>query len=282
MAIFQNRATLSYRGVTASSNTVTGEIESALTVLKTALEENYFADSSVTYVISLVNSGESELTGLTVTDDLGMAAGAQGAPLSYVPDSAALFIDGTPSKDLGTETGSGLVFTGITVPANGSSVIVYKASVTGFAPLGVGGTVTNTAAVNGGVSPVSASASISAAETPVLSVTKALTPLTVSENGTVTYTFTIENCGNLPAEEEDGTMLEDVFDPALTDLSAELNGTPMTSPADYSYDASTGVFSTVPGFITVPAAEFTAAPDGAVVTVPGKTVLTVKGNIGNA
>ena len=71
MAQFTNFATLSYSGGTTDSNTVTGELLEILSATKSAVAENYTAGDSITYVISLINSGAVALTGLTVTDDLG-------------------------------------------------------------------------------------------------------------------------------------------------------------------------------------------------------------------
>ena len=54
----------------------------------------------------------------------------------------------------------------------------------------------------------------------------------------------------------------------------------LTEGTDYTYDAVTGLFTTVPGRITVPAATFTQDPTtGVVTTTPGVSVLTVSGTI---
>ncbi len=278
MATFTNRATLTYRGVTASSNTVTGEIVGVLTAEKSALSPAYSAGSGITYVISLLNSGDSAVTGVTVTDDLG--AGGGNAPLTYVPGSAVWFLDGVRQESVSVAENGGLEFTGITVPANGSSLIIYDTDVNGFAPLAQGSSIVNTASVTGaGVSPIEASAEVPAASEPVLSIVKALTPLTVSENGSVTYTFTIENSGNIPADEEDAVTLADTFDPALSDIAVTLNDAAMEEGAGYTYDASTGEFETTAGAITVPAASFSRSDSGETTVVPGRTVLTVTGRM---
>ena len=279
MAIFSNRATLTYRGITSSSNTVVGELVGALTADKTALSESYAYGTSITYVLSLINSGDTEITGVTVTDDLG---GDENAPLDYADGSAALFVDGVRQSGLIVNTADGLAFSGITVPANGSSLLIYTAEVNGFAPLAAGSCITNTAEVTYGTSSVSASYEIPVSEGPVLSVTKSLSPLTVTDGGSVTYTFLIENSGNMAAELEDGTTLDDVFDPALTGLSANLNGTPLVPITDYTYDEATGEFSTVPGVITVPAATYSASAGGEITVVPGTCTLTVTGIIEGA
>lgn len=70
MASFTNMATLSYNGSQINSNVVTGELQDALTVTKTAVSGSYRPGDTVTYVVTLTNTGTA-LTGLTLTDDLG-------------------------------------------------------------------------------------------------------------------------------------------------------------------------------------------------------------------
>lgn len=282
MATFTNRAQLTYNGVTTSSNTVTGEIAGVLSITKHALADTYSSGDSVTYIISLINQGDAALTGITVADDLGTFEGANGTlvPLTYEEGSAAVFEDGVLNPSSPTVSEGGLTFSGVNVPANGSTVIVYNASVNEFAPLDTGSEILNTAEASGFGSPVCAEASISVSEGPVLSISKSLTPLSVNENGAVTYTLTIENTGNAPADEGAKLVVSDSFDPVLTGLSASLNGTELAYVTDYTYDASTGVFETVPGVITVPAAKFTCSEDGAQIVSPGVAVLTISGRLG--
>lgn len=278
MAVFTNRATLSYRGVTASSNTVAGEIVGVLNAEKSALASSYSAGSGITYVISLLNSSDAAITGLTVTDDLGAAGGTE--PLDYVPGSAVWFLDGVRQPGVSVSTTDGLEFTGITVPANGSSLLIYDTTVNAYAPLSLGSSITNTAVVSGaGITPAEATAEVPAASEPVLSIIKSLSPLTVTENGSVTYTFTIENSGNMAAEEEDAVILSDTFDPILSGISVTLNGSPLTLTEDYTYSPTTGVFATNAGVITVPAASFTTGSTGETTVVPGRSVLTVTGSV---
>ena len=79
MASFSNFATLRYGGVTVTSNTVTGTLPDALVLTKTPVGTAYAPGGTVTYLLSLVNPGTTELTGLTLTDDLGGYDG-QGRP----------------------------------------------------------------------------------------------------------------------------------------------------------------------------------------------------------
>lgn len=87
MASFTNQAHLSYNGRSVASNVVTGQMLSPLTLTKTAVVDTYAPTDTVTYVITIVNSGATAYTDLTLTDDLGAyAAGGQTVyPLSYTP-----------------------------------------------------------------------------------------------------------------------------------------------------------------------------------------------------
>ena len=62
MAVFYNQATLSYSGGTANSNITTGELVEVLSASKTALSSSYGPGDRVTYLISIVNSGETPVT----------------------------------------------------------------------------------------------------------------------------------------------------------------------------------------------------------------------------
>ena len=115
---------------------------------------------------------------------------------------------------------------------------------------------------------------------PDLSITKSVSPSTVTENGRITYTFTIRNSGNADAEATDDVIVTDQFTPILSDIVVTYNGTTWTEPVDYTYNAATGQFATAAGAITVPAAVFTRDPvTGAWVSDPGVAILTVTGTV---
>ena len=96
MAVFQNQATLTFGDSTVNSNIVTGEIVEVLTLTKATLNTSYRPGDTVTYLISVVNSGSAPFTSVTVTDDLGAYSfGTETlTPLSFVEGSALLYIDG--------------------------------------------------------------------------------------------------------------------------------------------------------------------------------------------
>ena len=283
MAEFTNQATLSYGGVVKASNVVTGEIVGVLSVTKTAVGTEYTPGGSVTYIVSIVNSGATDAAGITVTDDLGAYGGTRETPayvpLAYVDGTVKLFVRGVPGTAPAVTAGTTLVFDGITVPTGGNVMLVYETEVTGEADGSTGAEIVNTVSVSGtGLDPVTASATVTAAEGPVLAVTKALTPQTVSENGTLTYTFTLTNTGNGEADAATGAVLSDTFDPVLTGVTVTYNGA-VWPDTNYVYDPATGSFTTNAGAITVPAATFTRAPDGAMTSDPGVTVITVTGTV---
>lgn len=286
MATFQNRATLTYDGVTTLSNTVTGELLDALTVTKTATAATYGTGSTVTYIVSLTNTGGAAIGGISVTDDLGAYpfGAATLVPLTYLDASVRYFVNGVPTPAPVPTSTSPLTFTGLTVPADGNVQLVYLTTVNEFAPLGAGGTVENTATVSGaGITPISAAAAITAEDTDLLAVEKQLSPAVVSDGDTITYTLTVRNFATEPITAEGGAILSDVFDPVLSLLTVTLNGAPLTAGADYTYDAASGSFTTLPGALSIPAATATQDPvSGAYTLLPGIATLVISGTVNRA
>lgn len=283
MAIFTNQATLSYNNTVTTSNITTGELLEVLSVTKTALRSTYTAQDTAVYLVQLVNSGTLPFTGLTVSDDLGAYDydGTTLTPLDYVDGTLRYFADGVLQPAPAVTAGPPLTVSGITVPAGGSALLVYEAQLNSFAPEGAGASITNTATVSGGglSAPLTAEATITADSAPYLTISKSLSPLTVSENGQITYTFVIQNSGNTAAVATDNAAITDLFDPILSGLTVTFNGDVWTEGVNYTYDAATGAFATVPGQITVPAATFTQNASGVWVTDPGTAILRVTGTV---
>ncbi len=282
MASFTNVATLSYNGTTVNSNLVTGEIRETLTVTKTALQPTYGADDTVTYIVNITNSGMSALNALTLSDNLGAITGATTTyPLTLVSGAVRYFLNGVLQPTPTVASTSPLQITGISVPAGNSATLIYETRVNNFAPLATGSTIVNTVTVTGAgvTSAVEATETITVRNEAVLTVSKALSPIVIPENGQITYTFTIQNFGNTAAGSAEDAVLADVFSPALTIQSVTLDGQALTSPDGYSYEQSTGQFTTVSGSITVPAATFTQNTAGDYTITPGTAVLTITGTI---
>ena len=284
MAIFSNQATLSYNGTSTNSNIAYGEILDVLVATKTAVEGTYAPGQLVTYVVTLRNTGNVALTGLTVTDDLGGYDfnGTTVYPLTYENGTAALFTDGVPQAAPAVAPGPPLVFSGITVPAGGDAVLVYQARANAYADPAAGGTIDNTVTVTGdGLSaPITATQTVTAEAEPALTISKSITPSQVVDNDRVTYTFVIQNSGNQAVVATDNAAITDTFDPILTALTVTYDGAAWTEGVQYNYDEATGQFTTVPGQILVPAATYTQDPvTGAYTVTPGIATLVVTGTI---
>ncbi len=284
MAVFSNQATLNYNGISTNSNIAYGEILDVLSVSKTAINESYTPGSTVTYAVSLRSTGTAALSGLTVTDDLGGYEFDDTTvyPLSYIDGSATLFVNGVLQPAPTVTAEAPLTITGISIPAGGSAVLIYQAQVTEFADPSDGGTITNTASVSGGgiSTPIEDSETIGTESEAVLSISKSISPTQVTDNDRVTYTFVIRNSGTEEVVATDNAFVSDTFDPIVQDLVVTFEGETWTEGVQYNYDEATGVFTTVPGRLPVPAATVVRDPEtGAYSVVPGTVTLTVTGTI---
>lgn len=283
MATFTNQATLTYNGNVITSNITTGEILEALSATKTAVIGTYTQDSEVTYVISIVNSGSTPYTGLTITDNLGEYTFLTTTlvPLNYVAGSIRYYRDGILQAEPAVTTGFPLVISDITVPANGVATIIYVARTNQYAPLTTASSITNTAVISGnGITDITVTETITPKSEASLTITKSISPATVTENGQITYTFTIQNIGNTAITPNDNVSISDTFDPILKNITVTFNGAVWTSPANYTYSETTGVFTTVLNQVIVPAATYTQNPATcAWVIEPGISTLTITGTV---
>ncbi len=283
MATFYNQATLNYNNTTTTSNITTGEIVDSLTATKTALVPTYTSGDNVTYVISIVNSGTTDYTGLTVTDNLGAYTYNTSTvyPLTYTPDSIRYYINGALQATPTIGATRPLTLTGISVPAGGNTTIVYETTANNFAPPAAASTITNTVTITGtGITePVTATETVTVLAAPMLNISKSLSPTTINGNGQITYTFIIQNMGNTAAAATDNATIIDTFTPALSNITVTYNGDTMPVTTFYTYNETTGLFQTVPGQITVPAATFTQSTTGEYTVTPGIATVTVTGTI---
>ena len=284
MAIYTNQATLSYNNVVVNSNIATGEILEVLNIQKSALNSFYDNNSIITYVLTLNNTGSNVLTDLTVTDNLGAYVynTLTLVPLTYVDGSIRYLVNGVLQTPPTVVPGPPFQVTGVTVPANGNVAILYQATPNNFAPISNGSTITNTATVDGGglTNPVASTTSLPAATVPVLSIVKSISPIPVVENGTVTYTFVISNSSTAPATVDENVVLTDTFNPILSNLNVAFNGVTWVEGTNYTYNQTTGLFTSSNGAITVPAATVVQDPTtGAYTVTPGTSTLVISGTI---
>ena len=284
MAIFYNRATLSFNGQSLNSNQVSGEILEALTMTKTAISGSYGIGDSISYAVSIVNSATTPISGLTLTDNLGAytVGTTTVVPLTYRDGSVIYYINGVLQPTPVVTATDTLVISGINIPAGANATIIYEAIANGYAPLAAGSVITNTVTVTGGgiVTPLTDTATVAVNEEPDLSIAKAICPAVVTDNGQLTYTFIIQNTGNTAVTATDNLTVTDNFDPILSGIVVTLNGATLAEGTGYTYDEATGAFATLPGVVTVDAATYVQDPVSGIITVnPGVSVLTVSGTV---
>ncbi len=284
MATFYNQATLSFLGRVTNSNITEGEIVSGLTLTKTAVSNNYGPGDGIVYAITMINSDTVGKTGVTLTDNLGAftPSGATGefVPLTYVDGSVLYYQNGVLQPAPTVTAGPPLTIGGITIPAGGNVIILYEATANSFAPLSARASIINTvdAVGNNLCQDLTDSAEVPTRDEPILSISKAIYPETVTCGEEITYTFIIQNTGNTPVVAIDDLIVSDIFNPPFEAITVELNGAALDEGTSYTYNTETGEFTTIGGAIPVSEATFTRDPvTGIVTTTPGVAVLTVKG-----
>lgn len=282
MPTFSNQATLSYSAGTVSSNIITGELISSISLIKTALTSSYAPGEVISYAVSIINNGASDFTGLSLNDDLGKytLGTLEFTPLTYVENSAQLFINGQPQSAPAVTLDDGLVISGVDVPAGGSAMVIYSARANEYAPP-CSGTIVNTVSLDEECicANASDSAEVESISEPRLSILKQMCPCAVSSCAEpVSFTFTISNTGCSPALANANVVITDTFDPPITISSVTFNGIAWTEGASYTYDDVTGEFATVAGLVTVPAATYTQnVQTGVWSSQPGESVLVISG-----
>ena len=283
MATFTNQATLIFNGQSTSSNITTGELLTGLTLTKTAISGAYGNGGRVSYVVTISTAGAA-VSDATLTDDLGAyAVGATTVyPLTYVDASLLYFQNGVSATGAVAAGGPPLVITGIDVPAGGTVQLIYEAATNEYTPYALGSQIENTVTLTGGgiAEPITDTATVGVEGDVALTIAKAICPAVVNDDGTLTYTFIIQNGGNTAVIATDNLVVQDSFNPILNPITVTLDGAPLTVTTDYTYDVTTGDFATVAGVITVPAATYTQNPTTGVFSVtPGVATLTVTGTV---
>ncbi len=284
MATFTNQATLTYNGQSTVSNVTVGELLDALAMSKTAISATYGRNNTVVYAVSITNSGTSAITNGTITDDLGSYTVSTNTvtPLSYVQDSVRYYLNGILQTAPTVTAGPPLVISGLNIPVGGNALILYEAATNEYTPMQAGSTITNTARVtaDGVADALTDTAVVTADEDVDLTIAKAISPAIVNDNGTLTYTFIIQNNGNTEVPLSGDVVITDTFNPILNPITVTYNGTTWAEGTNYTYNSLTGEFASLPGNISVPAATYTQdAVTGVYSMTPGVAVVTVSGTV---
>lgn len=285
MATIYNRATMTYNNITTSSNIAQGNLVEALTASKTAITDSYNPGDVVTFVLSINNTSSAAFSGLSISDNLGAYSfGTSGSlvPLDYISNSVRYYSNGVLQSAPTVVEGPPLNISGVSVPAGGNTLIIYAARVNEFAPLNCDAAIDNSARISGAslAAPIVVSGSVRRECGLQLGITKSIYPDSVVEGEAVTYTITIQNTGNTAAVATDNVVISDMFSPILNITGVTFNGAAWTSPANYSYNQATGLFTTLAGQITVPAATYAQdATTGVWTLTPGISTLRITGTL---
>ena len=285
-----NQAALSYEyGTlknTVNSNIATAVLQDPINTDKTSLENTYYLDDDISYILSTVNNSQSEITNITVTDNLGtytVADTQEVTPLNYI-GPANMYLNGEFSSTITPViTDNSITFTIDSLPANSNIVIIYKAKINNEAPLELNSTITNTASwsIDGIKSGITQSNTITVQETPDIKILKTMSPNPIVNGQEMTYNFTIENYGNVAAT---NLTLSDTFNPAPETIQVYYNDT-LVSPLNYTYSNGTltipaSTSSTSSFSIEIGPATFTQDQTTGTVTVtPAVSTITVVGAI---
>lgn len=284
MANFNNQASLYFGGGVTSSNITEGEVITRVSLTKTAVTTDYSAGDNIVYAINLVNVDNTDKTGITITDNLGAFTpiSTEVIPLDYVVGSILYYQNGVLQPAPTVNAGPPLTISGITIPAHGNVTILYEVRANVYAPRELNDSIINVVNAEGEglCDELIATSEVPTRDESILTIAKAICPDTITCGEEVTYTFIIQNHGNLPVATTDGAIVTDVFNPILSSITVKIDGTTVAENVAYTYDELTGQFSTISGAIVVPAATFTRDPiTGIITTTPGVTVLTVTGTI---
>ena len=287
MPLIENFATVSYTsgGITETrvSNIAEISVESAVGFTKTSVGNTYRDNSILTYILTVTNSSGSDITGSTITDNLGTYTfgTTELTPLTFV-SPAVLLINGqdvSAQLVVDSSTPGSLVFTVPTIPAGTTANIIYKAQTNDYAPLATDSTITNTSTFesNSECADTTATATVSVANSANLSIIKQMCPNPVICGDTITYTIKIYNYGNTAAE---NVVLTDDFNPAPTNITVSRDGILLLG-TDYSYVNGTLTVPSAGGPpISIPPATFTQDPTTGIITVtPSVVEYTITGTI---
>ena len=281
----ENRATVTFdygnvTGASVTSNLAVTTLQGPLTVSKNSLNVSYSANEELTYIITLENTGNTAIEGVTVTDDLGrffpVGFATPVTPLTYV-GPAQLYVNGSLSGLLEAEVvGTGeLVFTIPSLPGGSNAIIVYIVRVNEYAPLSAdAGGITNGVVANadGLCETGEDSNTIAVLEAADVRLIKQMSPDPVVCGEQITYTVNAFNYGNIAAT---NVVLTDSFDPAPTSISVYVNGIQTDA---FTYDESTGLFS-LSLDTGIPAATYSRDANGVVVATPGVAGVVITGTI---
>ena len=265
----QATATYTFAGSTeelteiSNENQVILRNETGISITKTSDTNTFLPGQTITYYVSITNTGSLYFTGVRITDDL-----TGTGYLTYVPNSARLFING---QWLAAEVVSTnpLVATLSPLSPSGSYLLMYQATVSSSIPAtvdtlsnsveGIGYTWNSTVTGN-------STYTLTRSTSGDLTIIKTSSESTVSVGQVFNYTLTLSNTSDTIATL---SSLEDQLPEGFTITSISMRigsgSTTTLASTDYTVDST--------NLLTIPSST------GPVLTVPanGTSVITIYG-----
>lgn len=287
MAEIKNQASVTFNytgvtGATAKSNISTIGYLGPITSTLKAYKPTYQLNKPIDLVYEIENTGANDLAAVTVTDNLGeyeFPAGTKRVPLTYVPGSAAYFINGA-YKGLITPTIGSAVFALGTLKKGEKLTLVYQAMPNDYAYPPI---ITKAKIAATGITPIDVTNTLNLDQDYAdITVEKTMTPNPVYGNSTLTYTFKLSNYGKGAAQE---IVLSDDFEMKPTITRVMVGTVQANLGTNYKY--ANGVFEIDsigpvpnPPALGLAAATITQdATTGKIKIVPTTLVITVEATI---
>lgn len=276
--ILNNSATLTYNSGTDTGTAVSNVVSTnlldsfSLAVQKFTANDSWRPGENITYLVTVTNTGTQPLNAVEITDD----SGGAGELLSYVENSARLIRNGEVVQVTPTDT-SPLTIPLAEVLQSGESITVLYVSQVSAAVGDAVQEITNTvqALARRGAEGVVVESELDSVTIPredfaQIDITKSVDKAVISSGDTLTYTFTIENSGNIPATNVVITdTLPEGFE--ITSIQSETDGVvTVYDEGDYTVSADNTLILPTGDAVTITVPARTQA--GA-----GVTIVTVEG-----
>ena len=198
----QASVTFDYTGATGSvtneSNCVSAVIndEYSFTLELTSSSTSYRPGETITYFVRITNTGSAGLAKIRVSDDMA------GGVINYIPGTAQMIYNDVITQLNATSTYP-LEFTlPMTLPAGETVIVIYNTTVDNVVTTRVTdiiNTVTVTAAAGTGTVTQTDSLTLTIEDYANVLIEKTQSTDNVNNNGTMVYTLTLTNTGNLDA-----------------------------------------------------------------------------------